>query len=80
MKLPAGIATAPLTAQLPFVAGEQLSVVFAIAPGVPARNVTVIAPDCCEYTSSSVAMHACGTHASTEPLVSVALDSGELTE
>jgi hypothetical protein len=66
--------------QLPFVAGKQLSAVFCIAPGVPSRNVTVIAPDCCEYTFSSVAVHPSGTHASTDPLASVALASGVFTE
>ena len=79
MKLPTGMATAPVTVQLPFVAGEQLSIVFCIASGVPARKVTVIAPVCCEYTSSSVATHPCGTHANTDPPASVALALGEFT-
>jgi len=79
IKSPAGIGTAPLTVQLPFVAGEQLSAVFAIDPGVPNRNVTVITPDCCEYTSSSVAVHPSGTHAITAPSASVGLAFGEFT-
>lgn len=65
--------------QLPFVAGEQVSVVSAIAPAAPARSVTLIAPVCCEYTSSRVAVHPSGTHASTEPVVSEALAFGEFT-
>ena len=33
-----------------------------------------------EYTSSSVAVHPCGTHASTDPLASVAFASDVFTE
>ena len=69
----------PSTLQLPFVAGEQLNAVSCSDPAAPARNVTVIAPDCCEYTSSSVAVHPCGTHASTDPDVSAMFAFGEFT-
>jgi hypothetical protein len=65
--------------QLPFVAGEQLNAESCNAPANPERNVTVIAPDCCEYTSSSVAVHPSGTHASTDPDVSAILAFGEFT-
>ena len=71
--------TDPSTLQLPFVTGEQLNAVSCSAPAAPARSVTVIAPDCCEYTSNSVAVHPCGTHANTDPDISNILDSVEFT-
>jgi hypothetical protein len=61
------------------VVGEQLNAVSCSAPANPARNVTVIVADCCEYTSNSEAVHPCGTHASTDPAVSVMLAFGEFT-
>jgi len=79
IKFPAGIVIALVDVHFPFVAREQLSDELCIAPIVPTRNVTVIVPDCCEYTSSSVAVHPSGTHASTE-VVSVRLPVGEFTE
>jgi hypothetical protein len=53
--------------------------VFDIAPGVPFRNVTVTAFDCCEYTVNAVAEQAAGIHVSTEAS-SAALAFGLFTE
>jgi hypothetical protein len=65
-KFPAGIDTEPSAGQLPLVPGEHFSAVSDIAAGVPpARSVTVIFPDCSELTSSRVAVHPSGIHAST---------------
>jgi hypothetical protein len=47
---PAVTVTEPVDVQLIFVLTEQLSAVFAIELGVPARRVTVMFADCCEYT------------------------------
>jgi len=46
--------------------------------GVPDRSVTFTLPDCCEYTSSRVAVHPSGTHASTDA-PSLALAFGVFT-
>jgi hypothetical protein len=64
--------------QLPLVATEHVKAVFSIAVGVPARSVTVMVADCCEYTVNCVAVHPAGIHASTGA-VSVALAFGEFT-
>ena len=64
--------------QLPFVATEHAMAVSVIAAGVPDRSVTVIVADCCEYTSSSVAVHPSGTHAIVDG-VSVRLAFSEFT-
>jgi hypothetical protein len=56
----------PDAAHVPPGATEQLSVVFAILPGVPVRNVTVTVLVRCERTFSVVAVHPAGTHVSTE--------------
>ena len=51
MKLPAGIVTDPVAGQLPFVLGEQDSVVLLrLDAEAPERNVTVILPDWRELT------------------------------
>jgi hypothetical protein len=78
IKLPAAIVTEPVAEQLPFVAGEQTSAVSVNDPAAPDRNVTLIDPDCCEYTSSFVAVHPVGTHVSTDA-VSVKLAFGVFT-
>jgi hypothetical protein len=75
---PAVTVTEPVEVQLEFVLTEQLSAVFAIELGVPTRSVTVIVADCCEYTLNCVAVHPCGTQASTAA-VSVSLAFGEFT-
>jgi hypothetical protein len=76
---PAVTATEPVDVQLEFGLTWQLSAEFDIDPGVPTRNVTVIVPDCCEYTLSCVAVQPCGTHASTAPELSVSAAFGEFT-
>jgi hypothetical protein len=78
-KPPVGTVALPDEVQLPPDETAQLSPVFAILPGVPARSVTVTVFDCCENASSSVAVHPAGTHDSTEA-VSVALEFGLFTE
>lgn len=70
--------TAPVDVQLLFVATGHAIAVSVIAPGVPDRSVTVIVADCCEYTSSSVAVHPSGTHAIVDG-VSIRLAFNELT-
>jgi len=78
-KPPAGTVTLPDEVQVPPDETAQLSPVLAILPGAPARSVTVTVFDCCENTSSSVAVHPAGTHDSTDA-VSDALAFGLLTE
>ena len=63
--MPAGTATVPVAAHWLLVETEQESADAVIDPGIPVRSVTVMVPDCCEYTDSVVAVHPAGTQVST---------------
>jgi hypothetical protein len=71
MNCPAATTTEPVARQLLFVATEEhTSVDGTIKPGAPVRSVTVIVPDCSEYTFNCVAVQPSGTQART-PVVDV---------
>ena len=84
MNCPAVIVTEAVDVLLEFGLTVTASAEFAIDPGVPTRNVTVIVFDCCEYTLSCDAEHPLGTHASTPVVdvvpVSFVLALGRFTE
>ena len=77
-KLPAGMATEPSAGQEPAEGVQESAVSCMVVPEAPRRSVTVMAPVWLDFTSSSVAVQACGIQARTESLSLVAA-LGELS-